>query len=439
MWFECGSIKSGPILEYPLVEHNSKHQLRPIWLNIRKVRGKRGWLLRKSGRFFAEDSTPEAMGHHALQVGEYAYELHTDEANQKYLMVQRLTGAQIWQPKLAKTLVGYSDLTDDEIAIEAIRAQSWMRGRQGGRYHVKHNNCQHFVEELWQRLVEIDFIKAFRDTRSALAQPLKMTDIVRLAARASASGDCTKDTCPASDSIYGYAPNLYFNIAFTAIFAISGLGFSHQACIWKNWRWFSLSLAAGGLMETGGYIGRILLHNDPFSDIGFKLNVVLLTIAPAFVSAGIYLTLKRLTRVFGTHLSRLSPSMYAWIFMTCDCVSIILQGAGGAISAIAESKTLLSLGVNLMIAGLAFQVFTLLVFFALAAEFFVQCLRNPAKLHPGSGMLAHSTKFQIFIAAVLVAFLCIFTRCCYRVAELSGGWGNSIMREESGFIICDSE
>lgn len=34
----------------------------------------------------------------------------------------------------------------------AIRVQSWMRGRQGGRYHVKHNNCQHFVEELWRRV-----------------------------------------------------------------------------------------------------------------------------------------------------------------------------------------------------------------------------------------------------------------------------------------------
>lgn len=27
-----------------------------------------------------------------------------------------------------------------------------MRGRQRGRYHVKHNNCQHFVEELWRRV-----------------------------------------------------------------------------------------------------------------------------------------------------------------------------------------------------------------------------------------------------------------------------------------------
>ena len=34
----------------------------------------------------------------------------------------------------------------------AIRVQSWMRGRHEGRYHVKHNNCQHFVEELWRRV-----------------------------------------------------------------------------------------------------------------------------------------------------------------------------------------------------------------------------------------------------------------------------------------------
>lgn len=34
----------------------------------------------------------------------------------------------------------------------AMKVQSWMRGREGGRYHVKRNNCQHFVEELWGRL-----------------------------------------------------------------------------------------------------------------------------------------------------------------------------------------------------------------------------------------------------------------------------------------------
>lgn len=307
-------------------------------------------------------------------------------------------------------------------------------------------------------------------------------DTVRLVVRASASGDCTKDTCPASASLctgprthhlQHVAPelaNVKMNRRLCAefglqcripghicdlrtdflppVFRLEGMALVQldTCCGWVDGSgWSVASLFHHGPKSTTdqrerpGYVGRILLHNDPFSDIGFKLNIVLLTIAPAFLSAGIYLTLKKITLVFGPGLSLLSPPMYAWIFVACDGVSITLQGAGGAISAIAESQSLLNMGVDIMTAGLAFQVFTLLIFFVLAAGYFVRCLRNPEKLNTGSAMLARSSKFQFFVAAVVVAFFCIFTRCCYRVAELSGGWGNSIMRDEAGFIICDSE
>ena len=113
----AGSIKSGPILEHPFVEYNLDRQVRPIYLKIRRVRGKRGWLLRRCGRLLAPDPTPEGLGHHALQVGEYAYELHTDEANQKYLIVQRLTDDQIWESTVSHTIVGYTDLSDEDIQI----------------------------------------------------------------------------------------------------------------------------------------------------------------------------------------------------------------------------------------------------------------------------------------------------------------------------------
>lgn len=112
-----GSIKSGPILEHTLIEHNIERQLRPVYVNIRKVKGKRGWLLRRFGHYIAPDPTPEGLGHHAIEVGEYAYELHTDEANQKYLLVQRLTGDQIWIPTVQRVIIGYCNFTDDEIAI----------------------------------------------------------------------------------------------------------------------------------------------------------------------------------------------------------------------------------------------------------------------------------------------------------------------------------
>ena len=112
-----GSIKTGPILEYPLIEKNLQRDIRPIVTKVRKVRGKRGWFLRRLGRFFVGPVTPEGLGHHAIQVGDYAYELHTDEANQKYLIVQRLTGEQIWMSTVKHEVVGYTDLSDEDIQL----------------------------------------------------------------------------------------------------------------------------------------------------------------------------------------------------------------------------------------------------------------------------------------------------------------------------------
>ena len=169
------------------------------------------------------------------------------------------------------------------------------------------------------------------------------------------------------------------------------------------------------------------------------MNVILLTVAPAFISAGIYLTLKHAVVLFGRNLSRVPPNWYVYIFIGCDLVSIILQGVGGSISALAEKKSLLDAGVDVMIAGLVSQVFTLMVFFGLATEYFIRCWKNPGKMNPGTVRLAKSAKFRLFGAALAIAFLAIFVRCCYRVAELYHGWGSEIMRKEEDFIIMDSE
>lgn len=128
-----------------------------------------------------------------------------------------------------------------------------------------------------------------------------------------------------------------------------------------------------------------------------------------------------------------------YIFVACDMVSIILQGAGGSISAVAKKKSLLDQGVDIMIAGLASQVFTLMVFFVLVVEFAIRCRKNPERLNLGTMTLAKSAKFRLFFAAVTIAFLAIFARCCYRVAELCNGWGSEIMRKQSDFIVMDSE
>ncbi|KAI5302566.1 hypothetical protein KEM55_001017, partial [Ascosphaera atra] len=44
------------------------------------------------------------------------------------------------------------------------------------------------------------------------------------------------------------------------------------------------------------------------------------------------------------------------------------------------------------------------------------------------------TQFAMWAIPFALAILTIFTRCCYRVAELSGGWTGHLIREQGTFI-----
>lgn len=79
--------------------------------------------------------------------------------------------------------------------------------------------------------------------------------------------------------------------------------------------------------------------------------------APAFLAAGIYLTLKHIVIQFGAEWSRLRPSWYTYLFIAADILSLVMQSAGGALAATAESgESLLDVGTNIMIAGIIWQV-----------------------------------------------------------------------------------
>lgn len=256
----------------------------------------------------------------------------------------------------------------------------------------------------------------------------------------------------------GYAPNLGANVFFTVIFALSSVTFLAQGFRWRGWWGFTAATTLGTALEAigkatlrkrqqfvqqltykSGYIARILLWQNPFSNAGFDMNVVLLTFAPAFFSAGIYLLLKQFCLVFGPQFSRLRPQLYSYIFISCDVLSIILQCAGGALSATAsDGDNLLTIGENIMIAGLAFQVFTLLIFAILAGDVFYSMYKHRYELPAHTSSLRASRKFRFFVGATVFTFLCIFIRCCYRIAELQGGWGSTIMRNETEFIILES-
>lgn len=240
--------------------------------------------------------------------------------------------------------------------------------------------------------------------------------------------------CPVEGTLYGYYPSLPANAFFAAFFGLCfvlNLGFGIK---WKTWT-YMIALCLGCGAECAGYIGRIMMHNNPFDDIGFQIQICLLIISPAFISAGIYLTLKHFTITFGESWSRLKPAWYTYIFITGDIISLVLQGAGGGIAATADSgSSMQDVGTNLMIAGVIFQVVILFVFGTLLTEYTLRTYRRRDQLSENALKMIADRKFRLFVAGILIAFLGIFTRCVYRIPELTGGWRSELMRNEPEFI-----
>ncbi|KAF2787448.1 RTA1-domain-containing protein [Melanomma pulvis-pyrius CBS 109.77] len=240
--------------------------------------------------------------------------------------------------------------------------------------------------------------------------------------------------CTIEGTLYGYYPSLGANAFFAAFFGLClvlqlGLGIKY-----KTWT-YMIALGFGCLGELIGYIGRIMLHNDPFSELGFQIQICCLIICPAFISGGIYLTLKHIVLNFGENWSRLRPAWYTYIFITGDIFSLVLQGAGGGIAATADNGSSgQDIGTNLMIAGVIFQVVILVIFAICIGEYSLRCYRHRAELAPESWELFNNTKFRLFSGSVFIAYICILVRCAYRIPELTGGWGSDLMRNEAEFI-----
>lgn len=213
--------------------------------------------------------------------------------------------------------------------------------------------------------------------------------------------------CPVVATTYGYRPVLSANILLLVIFGLTTIA---QVVLGLKFRLraFLAVTTIGCLLEALGYVGRIMMNSNPWSPSGFKLQIVCIILAPSFLAAGIYLTLKHVVIEFGPEYSRLKPKLYTWIFCGCDAVSIITQAAGGGLAS-ANEKNLLNIGNDLIIAGIAFQVATMFCCWILLVDFALRVhkAKKGAFRSMGPG-------FVFYVSATAISFLTIFIRCIYR-------------------------
>jgi hypothetical protein len=168
------------------------------------------------------------------------------------------------------------------------------------------------------------------------------------------------------------------------------------------------------------------------------MQMVCLTLAPAFMAAGIYFSLQRIVLTYSGELSRIPPQWIPRIFIACDVVSLFLQGCGGAIAAyFASQEKMPDKGNYTMIGGLSFQALTLLIFLGLAVDYAFRLWKVRRRMgygvlnqDPIAAALRKSKRLKFLIASLASSAILIFFRSIYRVLELSEGWKGFLMSTE---------
>lgn len=242
--------------------------------------------------------------------------------------------------------------------------------------------------------------------------------------------------CQLKHAPYRYIPTLWVGVVFSILYA--GAFLAHLIlAIWpgrfrRGGFMLLACVCAGG--EMAGWASRTTSHYDFFSRTPYLVQLICLIISPIFISAANYVALERITLAVGTELARLGTKTYFAIFVSGDILSLIVQAAGGGISATSGTDKGVRQGSNIALAGVIIQVLVTGPFLMLFCDFHYRHYRAWKE-----GMNHDRwTKGTIRVScATFVSTIFILIRCIYRCAEMKEGWVGHLSTTEVWFCIFD--
>lgn len=174
-------------------------------------------------------------------------------------------------------------------------------------------------------------------------------------------------------------------------------------------------------LRSPGYVGRIILNDNPWQSDAFQLQICVIILAPTVLCAAIYLILKHVALALDPSLSRVAPKWYPLFFLPADVSCLVVQAVGGSLAAAADQddQDLLDHGNNAIIAGICLQVVVLSLFGLVSGEYLVRVhkkvkgLGREAAEREGLG-LWYKTRFSMFWRAAAGAYVAVYMRCIYR-------------------------
>lgn len=270
-------------------------------------------------------------------------------------------------------------------------------------------------------------------------------------------------------NLYAIHLSVPFNALFAVLFLFILLFNINVGLVWGKTKYFSICLILGSLLEVIGYSARTAAHYNWSDPNLFLCQIITLTIAPAFIMAGVYYLLSQLVVIHGPQFSILRPRHISYIFIFCDVMSLLIQAAGGGTAAMAlrlfeDTK----LGTYIMVGGIAFQVLSMTIFLWFLFDFIYRInfkfgtmrfsipnfwhiffntshgkrLRETHNLEslyePQHLDIRARTFFNYMPLAIVLASAFVYTRCIYQVIELSEGWRGYLITHEPFILALDA-
>ncbi|KAL4080107.1 RTA1 like protein-domain-containing protein [Scleroderma yunnanense] len=190
-----------------------------------------------------------------------------------------------------------------------------------------------------------------------------------------------------------------------------------QSIKFRMW-WALPTLVVSGTLEILGWSSRLWLSKSPLALTPYEIQLVGTILGPTPLVAATFVILGKIINTLGSQYSRLSSKLYTILFLSVDCVCLIIQGVGGAIAANAVSQGMdPGRGGNIMLGGIVTQMVCILFFVGCGVEFFVRVhsrtpvriLAAPTTLKRG-GLSLRDINMKTMIATLGFMTMCFLVR-----------------------------
>lgn len=239
----------------------------------------------------------------------------------------------------------------------------------------------------------------------------------------------------------GFTPSFGGNLAISIIFGVL-CGINFILCRYYKQKWFLSCWFIGLTLECLGYAGRCWSAKNLDNNKAFAMQLLCITIAPRFFMAGIYFLVAQVTIIHGEQFSLLKPMQYSLIFIISDMIAIILQATGAGI-ATSSNAISVTRGVKIMLAGLCFQIASIVLFQCFWNYFTYNIWKSykaygDSEFEPQYAILRAKKIYAPYVCAISLTVIFIFIRSCYRVAKLSNGWLSRLAYDETYDMILEA-